>query len=87
MPPTSRKKIEPAPVEMFHEEETAPRFAFHLRNRYIQEGGSVKLTCSVDGCPTPVITWFKVRKQYSSEESFVELRFHTFLMTIYYSLC
>ncbi|CAH8545499.1 unnamed protein product [Schistosoma haematobium] len=74
LPPTSRKKIEPAPVEMFHEEETAPRFAFHLRNRYIQEGGSVKLTCSVDGCPTPVITWFKNGKELRKGDGNYEIQ-------------
>ncbi|CAH8566640.1 unnamed protein product [Schistosoma rodhaini] len=74
LPPASRKKIEPAPVEMFHEEETAPRFAFHLRNRYIQEGGSVKLTCSVDGCPTPVITWFKNGKELRKGDGNYEIQ-------------
>uniref|UniRef100_A0A3Q0KKY1 non-specific serine/threonine protein kinase n=1 Tax=Schistosoma mansoni TaxID=6183 RepID=A0A3Q0KKY1_SCHMA len=74
LPPASRKKIEPAPVEMFHEEETAPRFAFHLRNRYIQEGGSVKLTCSVDGYPTPVITWFKNGKELRKGDGNYEIQ-------------
>ncbi|CAH8497134.1 unnamed protein product [Schistosoma turkestanicum] len=74
LPPASRKKIELEPVEMFHEEETAPRFAFHLRNRYIQEGGSVKLTCSVDGCPTPVITWYKNGKELRKGEGNYEIQ-------------
>ncbi|KER21602.1 hypothetical protein T265_15051, partial [Opisthorchis viverrini] len=57
--PPKRKRIELQPIEMFQEELTRPRFAFHLRNRYIQEGSSVKLTCTADGNPTPQMTWFK----------------------------
>ncbi|KAA3682313.1 uncharacterized protein DEA37_0008978 [Paragonimus westermani] len=54
-----RKKFELTPVEMFQEEETPARFAFHLRNRYIQEGTGVKLTCTADGHPMPSMTWYK----------------------------
>ncbi|TGZ63952.1 hypothetical protein CRM22_006631 [Opisthorchis felineus] len=57
--PPKRKRIELQPIEMFQEELTRPRFAFHLRNRYIQEGSSVKLTCTADGNPTPQMTWYK----------------------------
>ncbi|VDP99791.1 unnamed protein product [Trichobilharzia regenti] len=74
LPPKPRKKIEPPPVEMFHEEETPPRFAFHLRNRYIQEGGSVKLTCSVDGFPTPEIKWFKNGKELKKGDGNYEIQ-------------
>ncbi|KAF8572507.1 hypothetical protein P879_00960 [Paragonimus westermani] len=54
-----RKKFELTPVEMFQEEETPARFTFHLRNRYIQEGTGVKLTCTADGHPMPSMTWYK----------------------------
>ncbi|CAH8526186.1 unnamed protein product [Heterobilharzia americana] len=74
LPPKPRKKVETPPVEMFHEEETPPRFAFHLRNRYIQEGGSVKLTCSVDGNPTPDIKWFKNGKEIRKGEGNYEIQ-------------
>ncbi|VDN97428.1 unnamed protein product [Rodentolepis nana] len=45
--------------EVILPEEFAPRFSLPLRNRYIQDGHSVKLTCTADGNPIPVLTWFK----------------------------
>ncbi|KAL3312836.1 hypothetical protein Ciccas_008569 [Cichlidogyrus casuarinus] len=54
-----KRHFELKEVEMFHEEEYAARFTFQLRNRYIQEGQSVKLICTVDGHPSPTYSWYK----------------------------
>jgi serine/threonine protein kinase/predicted RNA-binding protein with TRAM domain len=40
-----------------------PHFEFHLRDRFIQEGIGFKLLASVNGKPTPKITWTKDRKE------------------------
>lgn len=52
-----RNKREQAEIEMFKEAEKKPRFAFPLRNRFIQSGNSVKIMCTADGFPTPEIKW------------------------------
>jgi hypothetical protein len=44
---------ESAPVE--EQLKTAPLFSFRLRNRLIQEGGTVKLICIVTGEPLPKV--------------------------------
>ncbi|CAL8090942.1 unnamed protein product [Calicophoron daubneyi] len=71
--PTTRKRRELTPVEMFHEEEKPPRFAFHLRNRYIQEGVNVKLTCTADGNPMPTMTWYKDGRELRKGEGNYEI--------------
>lgn len=55
-----KKKFALKEYEVILPEEFAPRFSLLLRNRYIQDGHSVKLTCTADGNPNPTLTWFKV---------------------------
>ncbi|KAM3173269.1 hypothetical protein ACTXT7_012839 [Hymenolepis weldensis] len=54
-----KKKFALKEYEVILPEEFAPRFSLLLRNRYIQDGHSVKLTCTADGNPNPTLTWFK----------------------------
>ncbi|KAM7537943.1 hypothetical protein Aperf_G00000079361 [Anoplocephala perfoliata] len=54
-----KKKFVLKEYEVILPEEVAPRFSLPLRNRYIQDGHTVKLTCTADGNPTPILTWFK----------------------------
>ncbi|CAG6014633.1 unnamed protein product [Menidia menidia] len=37
----------------------APDFAVPLRAHTVWEGMTVKLSCTVQGCPTPKVTWYK----------------------------
>ncbi|XP_028967798.1 titin [Galendromus occidentalis] len=48
--------------ESFHETPVkgcAPKVISHLRNRHIQAGCRIKLSCSIDGDPCPEIFWFR----------------------------
>ncbi|CDS41841.2 expressed conserved protein [Echinococcus multilocularis] len=54
-----KKKFVLKEYEVILPEEFPPRFSLSLRNRFIQDGHSVKLTCTADGNPSPQLTWFK----------------------------
>jgi hypothetical protein len=58
---------EAAPVE--EQLKTAPLFSFRLRNRLIQEGGTVKLICIVTGEPLPKVTWYKGDREIAPNSS------------------
>lgn len=49
--------------EVMLPEEFAPRFSLLLRNRFIQDGRSAKLTCTADANPTATMTWYKVTRE------------------------
>ncbi len=57
----TKKKFTLKEYEVRLPEEFAPRFSLLLRNRFIQDGRSAKLTCTADANPTPTLTWYKVR--------------------------
>ncbi|KAK2180733.1 hypothetical protein NP493_429g01145 [Ridgeia piscesae] len=59
-----RRKLFESEFEGYKEpSDKAPSFVFPLRDRFIQEGIGVKLICSVEGKPTPKITWTKDGKE------------------------
>jgi len=58
--PTSRRVIEFEEIEGYKEPpDRAPHFTFPLRDRYIQHGNNVKLTCTCEAKPHPKMTWMK----------------------------
>jgi hypothetical protein len=63
MEPTSTVSRRRTFMEDFEEEkeptDKIPKFVFHLRDRFIQEGIGFKLLTSVEGEPAPKITWSK----------------------------
>jgi len=62
MEPTAaaRKKTYDMDFEGYQEPpDKVPRFEFHLRDRFIQEGIGFKLLASVNGKPPPKISWSK----------------------------
>uniref|UniRef100_A0A5K3EN24 non-specific serine/threonine protein kinase n=1 Tax=Mesocestoides corti TaxID=53468 RepID=A0A5K3EN24_MESCO len=65
-----RKKFVLKEYEVVLPEELPPRFSLPLRNRFIQAGRSVKLTCTADGNPTPQLSWFKDGRQIERDGEF-----------------
>uniref|UniRef100_A0A1I8FPL9 Ig-like domain-containing protein n=1 Tax=Macrostomum lignano TaxID=282301 RepID=A0A1I8FPL9_9PLAT len=53
-----RKSPSPLP-ELWKEPDRPAKVTFPLRNRFIQEGGFVKLSCTFDGLPPPEVFWTK----------------------------
>jgi len=56
----ARKKTYDLDFEGYEEPpDKVPRFEFHLRDRFIQEGIGFKLLASVNGKPPPKVSWSK----------------------------
>lgn len=49
----------------------APQFTMRLRDRRVQVGFPVRLTCQIVGIPKPVITWYKEGILMSPDGEFV----------------
>uniref|UniRef100_A0A1I8J9R7 non-specific serine/threonine protein kinase n=1 Tax=Macrostomum lignano TaxID=282301 RepID=A0A1I8J9R7_9PLAT len=68
IPFISRKKKSPTPLlELWREPDRPARITFPLRNRFIQEGGFVKLSCTFDGFPAPNVVWLKDGAELSAK--------------------
>ncbi|CAD6198887.1 unnamed protein product, partial [Caenorhabditis auriculariae] len=70
-----KKAPSPPKVEEFKEKRSAPKFTFHLRHRLIQKNHSCKLTCTLQGNPTPKVEWMK--DGYPVDQDRVQLSFRS----------
>jgi hypothetical protein len=66
--------------------DTIPKFVFHLRDRFIQEGVGFKLLASVEGKPAPRITWTKDGKTLRSGER-AELTYSLGICSLEVTMC
>ncbi|KAL7668423.1 hypothetical protein ACOME3_009125 [Neoechinorhynchus agilis] len=64
-----------------------PLFTQRLRPRVIQESNNVKLTCTVDGRPTPSVSWFKGRTQITGSTTRYTTRYQHGMCTLEINNC